>query len=277
MVFVLGGVLRAGGDAALQSEGCSDLPAAGGRVQQPHCQQHASNHGPQTEGGLPQEPGGVCCQCWRASVCQINHFLQQLSTAASPLYPLYHSEKPFTMPNHGDAQCSTGWDASLLCLWAFRHACLQRGERPAKAGRGRPVGHDHLSLIWLLFTLPLRGPQMNIYEVWRGNLSENWSLHPPFTLTHTVFCRRFFLSAFVFGFSRLGSSCVHGDNRTVPYCTHGTQDCKLWLPWQKPFPMKLWLQEGPLENQITFVFKGVYIYFWKRQKMKVFKRTEKFL
>lgn len=108
MVFVLGGVLRAGGDAALQSEGCRDLPAAGGRVQQPHCQQHASNHGPQTEGGLPQEPGGVCCQCGGASVCQINHFLLQLSTAASPLHPLYHSEKPFTMPNHGDAQRSTG-------------------------------------------------------------------------------------------------------------------------------------------------------------------------
>lgn len=91
----------------------------------------------------------------------------------------------------------------------------------------------------------------------------------PLLQLHTVFCRRFFSSAFVFGSSRLRSSCVHSDNRTVPYCTHGTQDCKLWLPWQKPFPMKLWLQEGPLENQITFVFKGVYIFLKKTKNESV--------
>lgn len=93
-----------------------------------------------------------------------------------PLREAFHHAKPW--------RCSA--QHRLRRLWAFRHTCPpERGERPAKAERGRPVGHDHLSLIWSLFTLPLRGPQMNIYEVQRGNLSENWSLHPPFTHTHT--------------------------------------------------------------------------------------------
>lgn len=138
MVFVLGGVLRAGGDAALQSEGRRDLPAAGGCVQQPHCQQHASNHGPQTEGGLPEEPRGVCCQCRGASVCQISHFLQQLSTTASPLHLLDQSEKPFTMPKHGDALLSprrTGGDASGPSDTHASREQREAGRRPRGDGR----------------------------------------------------------------------------------------------------------------------------------------------
>lgn len=56
------------------------------------------------------------------------------------------------MPNHGDAETSLG----------------EAGE-----GREGAASRDRLSLICPLFTLPPKAPQMNVYEMQRGDLSEN--------------------------------------------------------------------------------------------------------
>lgn len=66
-----GGVLGAGGDSALLTERRRHLPAAGRRLQQADGQQHATHHGPQAEGRLPQKPGGVCGQRGRPALRQI--------------------------------------------------------------------------------------------------------------------------------------------------------------------------------------------------------------
>lgn len=66
-----GGVLGAGGDSAVVTEGRRHLPAARRRLQQADGQQHAAHHGPQAEGRLPQKPGGVCGQRGRPALCEI--------------------------------------------------------------------------------------------------------------------------------------------------------------------------------------------------------------
>ena len=66
-----GGVLGAGGDSALLSERRRHLPATGRRLQQADSEQHAAHHGPQAEGRLPQEPGGVRGQRGRPAVREI--------------------------------------------------------------------------------------------------------------------------------------------------------------------------------------------------------------
>lgn len=72
-----GGVLGAGGDSALLSERRRHLPATRRRLHEADGQQHAAHHGPQTEGRLPQEPGGVCGQRGRPSVRQITTGLRR--------------------------------------------------------------------------------------------------------------------------------------------------------------------------------------------------------
>lgn len=129
--------------------------------------------------------------------------LQQLSTTASPLHPLYHSEKPFTKPNHGDAETSLGLQTRTP---------TESRERLAKAERGRPVV---IVSVWsdrcLLYHWELlRWTFMKC----RGVIFLKTDPFLPLLDTHThtqVFCRRFSSSAFVCGFSRLGSSCVHSD------------------------------------------------------------------
>lgn len=137
----------------------------------------------------------------------------------------------------------------------------ERGERPAKAERGRPVGHDHLSLIWSLFTLPLRGPQMNIYEVQQGNLSENWFLHPP--STHTQHCllqtllleclRIWFLTAQI----QLSTVTIEpcGTALTVPRIVSGVCHDN-----EKAFPNETLNAGRPFWKTKLLVFKGVYIF-----------------
>lgn len=66
-----GGVLGAGWDSAVLSERRHNLPAVSRRLQQADSQQHATHHGPQAEGCLPQKPGGVCCQRRRPALREI--------------------------------------------------------------------------------------------------------------------------------------------------------------------------------------------------------------
>lgn len=103
---------------------------------------------------------------------------------------------------------------------------------------------------------------------------------PFIPLLHLVFCRRFFSSAFVFGFSRLRSSRVYSDNRAVPcraaLMVPGIVSCGCHDN-EKAFLNETLIAGRPFWKTKSLLRLRLYIYFWKKQKMKVFKRTEKFL
>lgn len=130
-----------------------------------------------------------------------------------PLREAFHYAKPW--------RCSA--QHRLRRLWAFRQTCLQREER----GRRRPRGGGQWAMIisvWsdrclLCHWEVLRWTFMKCSRV---IFLKTDSFIPLLHTHNTVFCRRFSLSAFVFGFSQLRSSCVYSDNRAVWYCTHGT-------------------------------------------------------
>lgn len=111
-VRVSGRVLGTGGESALQSERCSDLPASGRRLQHAHSQQHTSNDGSKAESGLPQEPGGVCGQCGRVAMCQITTVSSILfivldapsfPPASLPLKEIFSSDVLSAMTNCGQS------------------------------------------------------------------------------------------------------------------------------------------------------------------------------
>jgi len=70
-VLTPGGVLWAGGGPAVLPAGRGGAPAAVGGLRPAGLQQLSSRHGPEAEGGVPEEPGGVHGHRGGAAVRQV--------------------------------------------------------------------------------------------------------------------------------------------------------------------------------------------------------------
>lgn len=121
-----------------------------------------------------------------------------------------------------------------------------REQREAGEGREGTAGRDRLSLIWPLFTLPLRAPQMNVYEMQRGDLSENWPLPSPFRHKHTSLLQTLLLECLCMWF--LAARIQLCPQRLIEPCRTAFTVTRIvscgCLDNEKAFPNETLLQEG---------------------------------